>query len=1160
MSPLIEWLEGTFARIPLPLLQVWGGLSYVIGCALALFAFAGFTFRPGGRWGLGRESQAWDAKAFACIPLTFLLIIVTGYLGSFVVLVPGAQTFESLKDLVVFLCIVLFGYPALISVPFAYGLSDLIEGVPPDFLLAWLPGYFINPTCFWLAYQLFGRNPDLRRARNWGAYFLFVLLFIGTEPVLWGYICSGKFTPEISYRSITPALLFTTSITWLVAPVALLGAFPLARRLKLFWAEIPGHVRERRLGSAEWVWESGKGDGELSALPDRGHPIRMFILTPFVVLVLLMVGVTAYATLRSAEDDATRLATRLHEEIATNIQLQLDDYLADSRTDPERQRSQNLNRLLANLPIAQHGHAFILDTQGNVVASSSAADDLVLQAAADSVRQSWLEPKAATPSPQLRFSHVTAKPLSRETWLSHVSVYRDQDAAHGDWMLVTTMPEAYYLAGVRTGNSRSAMVFSLALLLSLAIAAPLASVVTTPLRRISRATQALASGDLAQQVPESRLEELGALAQSFNDMARRLKQTFEDLVTEVEVRKRRERELEESESRLKTSENRVQVAVSAANLGIWDWDIERNQLLWDDSMYTLYGVAREDFGGAFEAWTNCLLPEDLAKATADVEAALRGEREFNTAFRVRRADGAVRSIRGVARTQRDGEGRPLRMVGVNWDVTEQLRAETELRQHRDHLEELVQARTLALHHAKEQADSANRAKGAFLANMSHEIRTPMNAILGFGQLLERDGELSPRSRERLGKIMASGYHLLELINNVLEMSKIEAGRTVVRQATFDLHAALADVDAMVRKGIEDRGLEFRLEGTNGLPRYIRSDAAKLRQILINLLGNAAKFTKQGHVTLRARVAAAGDRKVDLTFEVQDTGVGIADEELEKVFEPFVQAEGGERQQTGTGLGVAISRDFALLMGGDLSVQSEVDVGSTFTLVVRVELGVTEEVASALDRSPVIGVRGARPINVLVVDDQLDNRTFLRELLSGATIQVDEAEDGQQAVEHFALKPADLIFMDVKMPRMDGVEATRQIRQMAAGAQVPIVMLSASVLQIEGRSVLHTGANHFIPKPFRVNEVWAALERYLPVDLVRATSPEAPPNPNDLSRAEVASLGDDTLRALREAIALGYVHRVPELLAGLGSEHARAVKALSHLAEELELEKLNRVLM
>jgi two-component system, sensor histidine kinase and response regulator len=254
------WLEKGFASIPLPLLEVWGGLSYFLGFALAVFAFGGFTFRPAGRWGLGREQQAWDAKAFLCIPLTFLLIIGSGYLGSFIVLVPGAQTFESLKDLVVFLCIVLFGYPALISVPFAYGISDLIEGVPPNFLLSWLPGYFINPTCFWLAYQLFGRNPDFRRARTWGGYGLFVLLFLAVEPVLWGFICSSKFTAEISYRSITPALLFTTSITWVLAPFAMLGALPLARRFGLFWAEIPGHVRERRL-------PGGTGPGRQAQFP-----------------------------------------------------------------------------------------------------------------------------------------------------------------------------------------------------------------------------------------------------------------------------------------------------------------------------------------------------------------------------------------------------------------------------------------------------------------------------------------------------------------------------------------------------------------------------------------------------------------------------------------------------------------------------------------------------------------------------------------------------------------------------------------------------------------------------------------------------------------------------------------------------------------------------
>src|SRR5262245_25074565 len=181
----------------MPFLEVWGRLAYVVGLALAISAFGGFTFRPGGRWGLGRERQAWDSKAILSIPLTFVLIIVTGYLGSFVVLVPGAQTFESLKDLIVFLCFVLFGYPSLIAVPFAYGLSYFIEGVPPDFLLAWLPGYFINPCCFWIAYQFFGKDPDFRRARTWGWYLAFVALFMSVEPVLWGYICAGKFTAPI---------------------------------------------------------------------------------------------------------------------------------------------------------------------------------------------------------------------------------------------------------------------------------------------------------------------------------------------------------------------------------------------------------------------------------------------------------------------------------------------------------------------------------------------------------------------------------------------------------------------------------------------------------------------------------------------------------------------------------------------------------------------------------------------------------------------------------------------------------------------------------------------------------------------------------------------------------------------------------------------------
>lgn len=245
MNPILKWFEGIFASLPLPLLEVWGRFGYLIGFALMLAAYGGFTFRPGGRWGFGRERQAWDSQALLSVIVTFVSILITGYLGSLIVFVPGAQTFESLKDLSVFLCILLFGYPALIAVPFAYGISDLMEGVPPDFLLDWLVGYFINPACFWVAYQLIGKDPDFRKPKTWGWYLLFVLIFMSIEPQLWGYICSDKFTSEISYRNIVPALFFTTLVTWIIAPFAMLGAFPLAKRYSLFWAGIPGHIKEK---------------------------------------------------------------------------------------------------------------------------------------------------------------------------------------------------------------------------------------------------------------------------------------------------------------------------------------------------------------------------------------------------------------------------------------------------------------------------------------------------------------------------------------------------------------------------------------------------------------------------------------------------------------------------------------------------------------------------------------------------------------------------------------------------------------------------------------------------------------------------------------------------------------------------------------------------
>ncbi|HEX6766447.1 MAG TPA: histidine kinase dimerization/phospho-acceptor domain-containing protein, partial [Polyangiaceae bacterium] len=657
MGAAIHWLEATFGAIPPQLLEVWGRLAYIVGFALALAAFGGFTFRQGLGWGFGRERQAWDAKAIISIPLTFVLITLSGWVGSFIVLVPGAQTLESLKDLAVFLCVVLFGYPALVAVPFAYGLSDLIEGVPPDFLLDWLPGYFINPTFFWLAYQLIGKDPDFRRLRTWGKYAGFVVAFMTLEPVMWGYICSGKFTSEFSYRSITPALFFTTGLTWILAPFAMLGALPLARRFDFFWAEIEGHVKERPFRSPTYSWEAGPRGSDRRPGEGRGLPIRAFILGPFVVLVLLMIGITAYVSLRSAENDAEKLAKRLHQEISENIALRLDRR-ASGETSLTPSFAAELDQLLGELPISSYGRAFIVDRSLELVASSRREDPVVGEAIA-SFRS--LDGRERSKNElEFHFAHVTEKPLSREAWFAYATAYGGLDRP--SWV-VTVMPEADYLAGVRTGNSRSAMVLAVGLLLVLGLVVLIGARLTEPLKGLSTATRALAKGDLDVRLPPSGLAELGALTDSFNSMAEKLGTSFEGLVTEVEARK-------ESEARVKANE-----------------------------------------------------------------------------------------------------------------------AE---------LERLVQQRTLALHEAKEQADAANRAKGAFLANMSHEIRTPMNAILGFGQLIERESDLSARDRERLGKILVSGYHLLDLINNVLEMSKIEAGRTQATPSAFDLHAAIADVDAMVR--------------------------------------------------------------------------------------------------------------------------------------------------------------------------------------------------------------------------------------------------------------------------------------------------------------------------------------------------------------------------
>jgi PAS domain S-box-containing protein len=668
VTSVLEAIEALVAGLGLPVLEAWGGVAYLAGVVLALAAYGGFTFRVDGRPGLGRERLAWDAKAVLSIPVTFLLVVATGYLGSFVVLVPGAQTLESLKDLMVFLCIVLFGYPALLTVPFAYGLSDLVEGVPPGSLFDWLPGYFINPACFWLAYQLLGADPDFRRARTWPRYLAFVALFTALEPMLWGHICADEFGAAVSYANVSSALFFTTGMTWVLAPVAMLVALPLARRYGMFWAEIPLHLQVRRLRSREWRWLCGGGGGANDGFAVvKGWPIRMTLMAPFMALVFLAVATTAYASLRSARTDASRLALRLHEQIADNIELRLAPGLAAGRGDRAALQAQ-----LGRSPIAGGGLALIVDGARTVVAGSVPRAD----PAARAVLEAFLAAadRRGRGDGVVEINTITEKPLTRTSWLARATPLAGGAAgAPAGWLLLTAMPESYYLAGFKTGSSRSAMIVALALALTLALGSALAAQVTGRLRELSAATRALAHGQLDVRVPRGGFGELGLLARSFNEMAERLDMSIDELRLEVEVRTRREQELSDSEAKVRSSEDRLRLAARAGKLAIWDWDVEHDRLLWDDAMFALYDVRPEAFSGTFEAWSGCLAPEDLARATAEVQAALRGEGEFASEFAVRLTDGSTRVIEGVANTIRDEHGRPLRMVGINWDITEQRR-------------------------------------------------------------------------------------------------------------------------------------------------------------------------------------------------------------------------------------------------------------------------------------------------------------------------------------------------------------------------------------------------------------------------------------------------------------------------------------------------------
>ena len=468
-------------------------------------------------------------------------------------------------------------------------------------------------------------------------------------------------------------------------------------------------------------------------------------------------------------------------------------------------------------------------------------------------------------------------------------------------------------------------------------------------------------------------------------------------------------------------------------------------------------------------------------------------------------------------------------------------------------------------HAQRAAEDASQAKSAFLANMSHEIRTPMNAILGFSQLMQRDQALTPEQRKHLDSISRSGEHLLSLINDILEMSKIEAGKITLNPSTVDLHALLDDIEMMFRIRTDEKGLQLEVNRIGKLPRYAVLDEGKLRQILINLLSNAVKFTKDGGVMVRVRIAEEEALPLRLIVEVEDSGKGIAEDEIDMVFEYFEQTSSGRRTEGGTGLGMAISREFARMMGGDISVSTQVGVGSIFRFEAEIEKGSADGVEEAAPKRQVLGLEpGQEECRILVVDDRSSNRRLISCLLAPVGFMVREACDGKEAVAVFAEWKPHLVLMDMGMPVMDGYEATALIKGMP-DANTPVIAVTASVFEEYQERMLKAGVDEVLHKPFKEHELFDVIQKHLDISYVFADERGARERHEEslgkarLTQESMATLPEDLLEKMREATLNCALNRLNELIDQVAEHDQEVAASLRLLAESYDYDALNNAL-
>jgi PAS domain S-box-containing protein len=580
--------------------------------------------------------------------------------------------------------------------------------------------------------------------------------------------------------------------------------------------------------------------------------------------------------------------------------------------------------------------------------------------------------------------------------------------------------------------------------------------------------------------------------------------------------RRRSLDAEHTAETLRRIEDRFQAAVRGANDGVWDYDFKTNSLYFSPRAKQLIGYDETETVDFLADWETRVHPEDRERIWQAIHAHIEAQVPYDVEYRVILPAGEIRWLRGRGQAVLDPQGTPIRMAGTLSDVTDRKRAEGQVQRHTEALTESnrllresavqierqaaeLQFQATELARAKQEADQANASKSIFLANMSHEIRTPMAAILGFVDLLMEDLN-APRPagekhwKQSLQTIKRNGEHLLTIINDILDLSKIESGQLLIGLEDCSIAELMNDVASLMKNRADHKGLSLTVAYAQQVPATIKSDPTRLRQILLNVVGNAVKFTNRGSVTIEVSLAII-DSAECLQFDVVDTGIGLTQEQIGRLFQPFVQADDSTaRRFGGTGLGLTISKRLAGMLGGDITVLSQPGLGSRFSITVATGSASGPPIVPNAPELSVVQPRtdlNAVQLQgrILLAEDGLDNQRLITLLLRKVGLEVIVAENGEQAI-HLAraawrdeetpdgqrIPPIDLILMDMQMPIIDGLTATQRLR--AEGYSLPIVALTANAMKEDRERCLAAGCDDFTTKPIDRATLYAVIARWL----------------------------------------------------------------------------------